>query len=131
MDLKNYFSDIEGVGILSTADNHGKVDSAVYARPHVFDDGTIAFIMRDRLTHHNIQENPYACYLFIEAERGYRGVRLFLRRIKEDNNSELIQQMTRRCLSPEEDAAKGPKFIVYFQVENALKLIGGDSLDNS
>ncbi|MBW2503926.1 MAG: pyridoxamine 5'-phosphate oxidase family protein [Deltaproteobacteria bacterium] len=129
MDLRNYFSDLTGVGILSTADNDGKVDSAVYARPHVLDDGTIAFIMRDRLTHRNIQENPYACYLFIEAERGYRGVRLFLRKVKEDTNPELIQQMTRRCLSPEEDAAKGPKFLVYFQVEKILKLIGGESLD--
>jgi hypothetical protein len=35
--------------------------------------------------------------------------------------------MTRRSLTHEEDEAKGPKFLVYFKIEKALKLIGGDS----
>ncbi len=38
----------------------------------------------------------------------------------------LIQKMTRRSLSPEEDGAKGPKFLVYFEVEKILNLIGGE-----
>jgi hypothetical protein len=127
MQLQEYLEDTSGVGVISTADSVGKIDSAIYARPHVMDDGTIAFIMRDRLTHKNLQENPYATYLFIEAERGYKGLRLFLRKVREDQDLELIGQMTRRCLSPEEDQAKGPKFLVYFQIEKALNLIGSDS----
>ena len=74
-----------------------------------------------------LQENPYATYLFIEAERGYKGLRLFLKKDREDQDLELINQMTRRCLTPEEDEAKGPKFLVYFKIEKALKLIGSDS----
>ena len=58
MDLKTYFSQHKGAGILATADASGKVDVAVYARPHVKDDETIAFIMRDRLSHQNLQSNP-------------------------------------------------------------------------
>ncbi len=127
MNLKEYFSKSNGIGIMSTADCHGKVDAAVYARPQVMDDGTIAFIMRDRLTHHNIQENPYAVYLFVEASPGFKGLRLFLKKTREDTNAELIEKMTRRCLTPEEDAAKGPKFIVYFEIEKALNLIGSES----
>ncbi len=129
MQLREYFENHKGIGIMSTADAQGKVDAAVYARPHVMDDGTIAFIMRDRLTHKNLTENPYAVYLFIENAVGYQGVRLFLNKVKEDNNTELIATLTRRCLSPEEDAAKGPKFIVYFKIEKALQLIGGDAMD--
>lgn len=129
MQLKEYFEDNKGVGVLSTADLQGKVDAAIYARPHVMDDGTIAFIMRDRLTHQNVAQNPYAIYLFIENAVGYKGARLFLKKVKEDDDAELIKKMTRRCLSPEDDAAKGPKFIVYFKIEKALKLIGGESLD--
>jgi hypothetical protein len=34
--------------------------------------------------------------------------------------------MTRRSLTPEEDEAKGPKFLVYFKIEKALNLIGSD-----
>jgi hypothetical protein len=37
--------------------------------------------------------------------------------------------MTRRCLDPEEDAAKGPKFLVYFEIEKVLDLIGSGSPD--
>jgi hypothetical protein len=40
-----------------------------------------------------------------------------------------MAQMTRRHLSPEEDAARGPKFLVYFKVEQVLTLIGGNVLD--
>ena len=127
MDLKNYFTTQSGTGILSTADSSGRVDAAIYARPQVLDDGTLAMIMRERLSHKNLQENPYAVYLFIEQSPGYRGVRLFLKKVREDDDPELVSNMTRRCLSAEEDLAKGPKFIVYFEVEKTLKLIGSDA----
>ncbi|MEJ2472133.1 MAG: pyridoxamine 5'-phosphate oxidase family protein [Desulfuromonadales bacterium] len=129
MNLKEYFESRKGIGVLATADGDGRVDAAIYARPHVMDDGTLAFIMRDRLTHHNVQQNPYATYLFIEQGGGYQGRRLFLKKVREDTDAELIEQMTRRCLTPEEDAAKGPKFLVYFATEKVLELIGGDSPD--
>ncbi len=126
MQFAEYFDNHKGVGVLSTADRQGKVDAAIYARPNVLDDGSLAFIMRDRLTHQNITGNPYAVYLFIENAAGYQGVRLYLKKIREDDDAELVRSMTRRCLTPEEDAAKGPKFIVYFKVEKALKLIGAE-----
>lgn len=131
MHMQEYFENRQGVGVLSTADSDGKVDAAIYAKPHVLEDGTIAFIMRDRLTHKNINANPHAVYLFIENAGGYKGVRLFLKKVREDDDAELIKRMTRRCLTAEEDAAKGPKFLVYFEVEKILNLIGGDSPDIS
>lgn len=77
MDLHKYFTTQKGTGIMSTADSQGRVDAAIYARPHMMEDGTLAMIMRDHLTHKNLQENPYAAYLFIEASPGHQGVRLF------------------------------------------------------
>lgn len=65
MDRRKYFADTKGTGVLSTADGDGQVKVAVYARPHVMEDGTLGFIMRDRLSHHNLQTNPHAAYLFI------------------------------------------------------------------
>ena len=127
MKLNDYFQNASGTGVLSTSDNSGKVDSAIYARPHITEEGLIAFIMRDRLTYHNLEQNPHAAYLFIEKEGSYKGVRLFLKKVKENSDSELLQEMTRRCLSPEEDKAKGPKFLVYFEIETVLDLIGSGS----
>ncbi len=75
-NLKEYFESTKGSGVLATADSSGKVDAAIYSRPHFLEEGTLAFIMRDRLTHHNLQSNPHATFLFMEDGPGYNGKRL-------------------------------------------------------
>jgi len=125
MNLKEYFETRHGIGILSTADAGGRVDAAVYSRPHIFDDGTVAFVMRKRLTHHNVSENPHAAYLFLEEGSGLGGIRLFLKKLREETDHDLIASLTRRNLTAEEDRAKGPKFLVTFAVEKVLPLVGG------
>lgn len=124
MKLNDYFQGVSGKGILATADAEGRVDAAIYSKPHILADGTLAFIMRDHLTHHNIVSNPYATYLFIEDGSHYKGIRLFIKKTREDTDPDLIAQMTRRHLTPEQDKAKGRKFLVYFTVEKTLPLIG-------
>jgi hypothetical protein len=47
-----------------------------------------------------------------------------LKKIREDADPDLIAQMTRRFLTPDQDKAKGPKFLVYFDLEKILPLIG-------
>jgi hypothetical protein len=103
MTLKEYLQDISGKDVLATADAEGKVDAAIYSKPHILEDGSLAFIMQDNLTHHNIAENPYATYLFVEDGPYYKGVRLFLKKIRENTNPDLIAKMTRRHLTPEQD----------------------------
>lgn len=123
MELKNYFENTEGTGILATADGDGKVDAAVYARPHCMEDGTIAMIMRDRLTHLNLQTNPHACYLFMEKGPGYKGKRLFLTKVREEQDSELLASLRRRQRQyiDEKDETK---FLVFFKLTKELPLIG-------
>jgi hypothetical protein len=128
MDLHAYFTTAQGTGTLSTAAPSGEVTAAVYAKPHMLDQSTVAMLMRERLTHANLQTNEHACYLFHEQGPGMKGLRLYLRKIDETDDSELIQSMTRRCLSPEEDRAKGPKHLVRFQVVKVLPLVGDGPL---
>jgi hypothetical protein len=119
--LKGYFENTRGMGVMATADKEGKVNAAIYSRPHFLEDGTIAFIMRERLTHHNLQSNPYAAYLFVEEGPGYKGKRLHLRKIREEENSELIQSLSRREYKNEKP---GSRFLVAFKVDKVLPLIG-------
>jgi hypothetical protein len=121
MELREYFENTEGRAILATADGDGNVDAAVYARPHFMDDGTIALIMRDRLTHHNLQSNSHACYLFMEKGPGYKGKRLFLTKVREEQDTELLHSMRRRQYLNEKDEAK---FLVFFKVDKELPLVG-------
>lgn len=128
LSIKEYIESRSGISILSSSDSAGMVSSAIYSAPHVLEDGTVAFIMRKRLTHSNLQTNPYAAYMFIERGDGYKGIRLFLKKIKEDEDPVLIAKMNKRNLTAEVDKAKGPKFVVYFRVDKILPLIGdGDT----
>ena len=121
MNLKEYFDSTKGLGILSTADSDGKVDAAVYGRPHFMEDGTMALIMRDRLSHHNLQSNPHATYLFKEEGAGYKGKRLFMTKIREEQNSELLESLRRRksAYGNGED-----RFLVFFKLNQELPLVG-------
>jgi hypothetical protein len=121
MNLSEYFKTTKGIGVLSTADSDGKVDSAIYARPHFMDDGTMAFIMRDRLTHHNLQSNPHASYLFKEDGAGYRGKRLFMSKVREEQNSELLESLRRRKT---EYGNGEDRFLVFFKLDNERPLVG-------
>ena len=121
MSLKEYFDTTKGVGVLSTADSDGQVDAAIYGRPHFMEDGTLAFIMRDRLSHHNLQSNPHATYLFKEEVAGYRGKRLFMSKVREEENTELLESLRRRktVYGNGED-----RFLVFFKLDKQLPLIG-------
>lgn len=123
MELKTYFEQTSGLGILSTADASGRVDAAVYSRPHVMDDGSVAFIMRDRLTHSNLQSNPHAAYLFKEDSRGYAGKRLFLTKISEEKETERLNELRRRSY-PADKERREASYLVFFNVDNVLPLIG-------
>jgi len=124
MDLQQYFTETKGLGVLSTADAEGAVNSALYARPHFFDDGTIGFIMPDRLTHQNLQANARAVFLFREEsgtrDKGYRGKRLYLKKVSEDQDQERIAELRRREYGDDRDG----RYLVLFEVEKELPLVG-------
>ncbi len=124
MKLSDYFEKTKGLGIIATSDSKGKVGLAVYGRPHVINEKTLAFIMADRLMHKNLQSNPHAAYLFIEDKKGYVGKRLYLTKIKEEKDPSLIEQL-RRKESPAYTVYKDKiKYLVYFRVNKVLPLIG-------
>ena len=119
--LQEYFDSSKGFGVLATADSNGKVDAAIYSRPHFLEEKTLAFIMRDRVTHHNLQSNPSATFLFVEGGTGYEGKRLFLKKVREENNPELVKKIKRRKYTDENEE---PIFLVYFTIEKVLPLVG-------
>jgi hypothetical protein len=128
MDLKAYFDQAKGHGVLATADASGRVNLAIFARPHVMEDNSLAFIMPHRLTHNNLQSNPQAAYLFMEAGPGYKGKRLYLTKTREEQDTDLLYSLRRKIYSDEKEKKEGPRFLVYFQVDQVLPVVGaGDS----
>jgi hypothetical protein len=123
MDLQDYFDKAKGLGVLATADKEGKVDLAIYAKPHVMDKETVAFIMAERLTHHNLQSNNHAAYLFKESGAGYKGTRLFLTKLREEQDSDLLYTIRSKRYPSEKEEGK-PRFLVFFKVDKVLPLVG-------
>lgn len=127
-ELKEYFEKSSGHGVLATVSGAGLANQAVFARPHVMEDGTVAFIMPHKLTHRNLLENPHAAYLFIEAGPGYKGKRIYLTKVREEQDTELLHSLRRRSYPAEKEQQLGPRFLVFFRVEMTLPLIGGGSV---
>lgn len=124
MKLDDYFENTRGVGVLSTADDKGKVNAAIYGRPHFMDNDTVAFIASDKLTHANLNKNSSAIYLFKE-DGSYKGCRLYLTKTHEEKGSPLIEVIRRRKhkgTGHKDDAEL--KFLIYFKVDKVLPLIG-------
>jgi len=124
--MKDYFENAKGVGVLATADADGKVNVAIYARPHFLDENdtnVASFIMNERLSHANILANPHAAYLFIEEGDEYVGRRLSLTKVGQDDDPEKIKPLRRRNL-PDECYEGKTQHLVHFRIEGVRPLIG-------
>ena len=135
MNIAEYFQNAQGRGILATADKDGNVDAAVYAKPKILGENTIAFIMRDRLTHANVTSNPHASYLFVEHEGGgYKGIRLTLTKMDEEKDSERLYALRRpdHNNTRETEEERGPLFLVTFKIDGIRPMTprGGNPLED-
>jgi len=121
-ELRDYFESNKGIGVLATADSRGRVDAALYARPHIMEDGKAAFIMTDSRSYRNVSSNPKAAYLFVEKAAGYQGKRLYLTKVAQQSDMQKINEM-RRSSHKHTGEDKG-KHIVYFQIDEVRALVG-------
>jgi hypothetical protein len=125
MKLSEYFDNAKGRGVLATSDSQGKVDVAVYSRPHFIDEETVAYIMTDRLTHANLQTNAHAAYIFVETGEKLAGTRLYLTKVKEEADTEAIAKIRwRKSYTVPEDQQMEKRFLVYFHIDKVLPLTG-------
>lgn len=121
MNLAEYFAQTDGTVILSTANGEGKVDAAVYSKPRLIQEDSLALLMSDRLSHANIQANPYAVLLFLENGPGWHGKRIYLKKIKEEKNTELARSLVHHKHGDVENINVN---LVYFQIEEVRPLVG-------
>jgi len=123
MNLGEYFAKTRGTGILATSDAGGNVDAAIYSRPYIIDDDTLAFSMLERRSFANVQSNPRAAYMFIEAGQGHEGVRLYLTMSGEETEPDTIAKIKSQH-QPRRMATEATRHLVYFKVGETRVLVG-------
>jgi hypothetical protein len=129
MDLARYFESTEGTGVLATCDPANEVNQAIYSKPFVVDESTVAFVMKQRVSHQNLRHHLKASYLFIEKGAGCKGIRLHLTMQREEKNRSLVEALRAKqpCIYPKEDDSD--KFLVFFGVDRIRPLVGTDFPD--
>ncbi|MCA1916522.1 pyridoxamine 5'-phosphate oxidase family protein [Methanospirillum hungatei] len=79
--LMEYFNKSPRIGVLSTADKSGHVDSGIFGSPRMTDEKTVIMGLSNNRTLANLQQNPHAVYLIIEpgtALTDWKGIRVYL-----------------------------------------------------
>ena len=119
MDLMNYFEDHNGFGVLSTADSKGVVNAALYARPRI-QNGRAIFLAAPTQTLQNLEQNPYAHYLFAQEGEGYEGIRLQLKLLNIDKDAKRAKSLRRR----HKEADAHEVSILEFEIIETSPLVG-------
>ncbi len=123
MDFADLFTH-PGLGVMSTSSPDGRVNSAVYARPHIIDESTLVWGMTDKRTYQNLTRNPHAAFLFKTNGPGFSGVRLALDLLRTEESGELLETIkanTEEIVGPGAGAAV--THAVWFKVIEVRKLI--------
>ena len=113
-----------GKGVIATAGAAGVVNTAIYARPHIIDDETLAWGMTDGRSYANLRENPHASYLYMAPVKGYSGWRLNLELTRIEESGDLLERIrlsTKEIVGPE--AAAMVKHVGYFRVTEIRPLV--------
>jgi hypothetical protein len=123
MNLDELFTQ-PGLGVMSTSSSEGKVNNAVYARPHIINETTLVWGMTDKRTYQNLTRNRHAAFLFKTNGPGFNGVRLALELIKTEEAGDLLETIKKNI-----DEIVGPgagaavSHAVWFRVTEIRPLI--------
>jgi hypothetical protein len=124
--LMEYFNKQPRLGILSTADKNGKVNSGYFGSPRMIDEKTIFMGLGKNRTFANLQENPHACFLIMEPGSKlpeWKGVRVYVKMIDCQTSGEKLDTVKGRISEAAgENAAKIIHAAITFEIEEIRPL---------
>jgi hypothetical protein len=112
-----------GKGVMATASKAGKVNTAVYAVPHIVEGETLAWGMTDGRTWSNVRENPNAVYTYFAPGEGFRGVRIGLSLVRSEDSGEMLAKIRERAGSVSPVKPENVKHVAYFKVKETRPLV--------
>ncbi len=114
--LMEFFNKQPRLGVLSTSNKAGEVNSAYFGSPRMTDDKTILMALGNNRTFANLQDNPNACYLIMEPGKAlpeWKGVRMYLKMNQCQTSGDTVDMMRKQLV---EKAGAGAAKMVYAAV---------------
>ena len=125
--LMEYFNKQPRLGVISTSNKDGVVDSAVYGSPQMVDEKTVIVAFANGRTFANLKENPNATFMIMEPGAGildWKGIRVYLTmREHVTSGSELDMYKHQVAKVVGEQAADMIKVLAKFDVTEVRPLI--------
>lgn len=125
--LMEYFNKRPRVGVLSTSNREGKVNSAVFGSPNMIDEKTIVVATGKNRTFSNIQENPYAMFLIMEPGTdifSWKGIRVYMKMKGYETSGDMFDIFKRRITKlVGEEAAQMIYALVTFEIVELRPLV--------
>lgn len=124
--LTEYFNKQPRLGVLSTSNKAGEVDSAYFGSPRMIDDQTVMVALGKNKTLANLQENPNACYMIMEPGESifeWKGLRIYLKMTKFETSGDNVDLM-KKMISEKAGEAAGKMIYaaVTFSIANVRPL---------
>lgn len=107
--LMEYFNKQPRLGVLSTSNKAGEVDSAYFGSPYMIDESTIIVALGKNKTFANLQENANACYMIMEPGKSimeWKGLRIYMKMTKSEISGDTVDMM-RKIISEKAGEAAG------------------------
>jgi hypothetical protein len=107
--LMEYFNKQPRLGVLSTSNKAGEIDSAYFGSARMIDESTVIVALGKNKTFANLQENPNACYMIMEPGKSileWKGLRIYLNMTKYETSGDNVDMM-KKAISEKAGEAAG------------------------
>jgi hypothetical protein len=125
--LMEYFNKQPRLGVISTSNSEGQVDSAVYGSPQMIDEKTVIVAFARGRTFANLEENPHAVFMIMEPGEGlsdWKGVRVYLKMLEyADSGPRLETYKSQMARIVGEQAAGMIAVLATFEITEVRPLI--------
>ena len=126
-ELMELFNNAKRIGILSTSDGKGNVNSGLFGSPRMIDGDTVVMACGNNRSLANMRLNPKAVYVFFEPGRNpmdWKGARVYLRAEKFEKEGPLLDRFIEEIRARVGDqAASRLTTAVTFRIESIRPLI--------
>lgn len=124
--LMEYFNKQPRLGVLSTSNKAGEVDSAYFGSSRMIDGSTMMVALGKNKTFANLQENPNACYMIMEPGKSifeWKGLRIYLKMTECQTSGDAVDMMKKQITEKAGEAAgKMIYAVVKFSVTSVRPL---------